>query len=166
MEIKEYPLNTNYLVYSDGRIYSKRMKKFLTPKNNWDGYNRIQIWEHNKCKFIGFHRVIAETFLGKPSELHNKVNHKNGDNRVENLEWVTQQENIQHAWNTGLSTSRNHSKLHGFIVYNCENDTSKEYDVLTDIVNDLKIDYHTLWKAWKKGSRCKGKYIIKLKCND
>lgn len=105
--MKEYPLNTNYLVSKDGKIYSKRFKKFLTPKVNWDGYHRIQIWENNKCRMVSWHRVIAETFIPNPD---NKpvVNHKNGikdDNRVENLEWCTQQENIQHSWKNGLSKS-------------------------------------------------------------
>ena len=102
---KEYPLNTNYIVYSDGRIYSKRFNKFLTPKLNWDGYQRIQMWKNGKCNMISWHRIIAQTFIENPNN-YDVVNHKNGiksDNRVENLEWCTQQQNIIHAWKTGLS---------------------------------------------------------------
>lgn len=105
--MKEYPLNNNYLVSEDGKIYSKRLKKELTPKINWDGYHRIQIWKNNKCKYISWHRVVAETFLPNPNN-YPVVNHKNGikdDNRVENLEWCTQQENIQHSWRKGFSKS-------------------------------------------------------------
>lgn len=104
MDGKEYPLNPNYIVYPDGRIYSKRFRKFLTPKKNWDGYERIQIWKDNKCHMISWHKVVAETFVPHPPEC-TVVNHKNGiknDNRAENLEWVTQKENIQHSIRTHL----------------------------------------------------------------
>ena len=102
---KEYPNNPNYLVSDEGQIKSRKRNKLLIPKANWDGYLRIQIWEGGKCHMIGWHRVVAETFVPNPD---NKpfINHKNGvktDNRAENLEWCTQSENIRHAWKNGLS---------------------------------------------------------------
>lgn len=169
MNYKEYPLNTNYIVYEDGKIYSKRMKKFLTPKINYDGYHRIQIWKHGKSNYIAWHRVIAETFLPKPSEKHNIINHKDGNktnNNVNNLEWVTQQENIQHAWKTGLSTHENHAKYKGFIVLDVVNNVQNEYKCLSEIVKAINGNYFGLRNAWKKGLLYKRQYSIKLKCND
>ncbi len=97
--------NENYYVNRMGEIFSVRMKRKLRPKVNHDGYLRIQIWDKGKAAFVSIHRLIAETFIPNPG---NKpfVNHINGDkqdNRVENLEWCTQKENIAHAWKTGLS---------------------------------------------------------------
>lgn len=99
---------SNYIIYSDGRIYSKRNKKFLTMKISHDGYGRTQLYKDKKYKNYNFHRVVAEVFIPNPD---NKpfVNHINGnklDNRVENLEWCTQSENIKHAWKNGLSKPR------------------------------------------------------------
>ena len=51
-----------------------------------------------------------EAFVGPPPEgmINPEVNHKNGvitDNRLENLEWLSHEDNCQHAHDTGLNPS-------------------------------------------------------------
>lgn len=166
MNKKEYPLNPNYIVYDDGRIYSKNVGKFLTPKNNYDGYKRIQIWSNNKCRCIQWHRVIAETFCYKPvgATVVNHINGNKNDNRAINLEWCTQKDNIIHAWKTGLSTSKNHSKYINFTVVDTFTNKTYNYDTLSDIAKNLNGNYFTIRICWKKGSLYKRRY--KIKCND
>ena len=104
---KPVPSDPDYGVSSDGRVCSFRKKKVLTPKRNWDGYLRVQLWHRCQCRYVSIHRLVAETYIPNPMNLP-FVNHKDGDksnNSVENLEWCTQRENIQHAWETGLSKS-------------------------------------------------------------
>jgi hypothetical protein len=94
-----------YQVSNIGGVKSIRRDKILTPKHNHDGYLRIQLWRKQNVVFISIHRLVAEVFIENP-ENKPFVNHINGiksDNRVENLEWVTQSENINHAWKNGLS---------------------------------------------------------------
>lgn len=74
----------------------KILKPFITPQ----GYARLHIGKKHDRRTWGVHRLIATTFIPNP---HNKpqVNHIDGDpsnNRVENLEWCTPHENIQHSY--------------------------------------------------------------------
>jgi hypothetical protein len=92
--------NGLYMASEDGRIYSVRAGRYLTPSTTPSGYFGVNI-RRTRITHKKVHRLIAETFLpaqeGKPD-----VNHKNGiktDNRVDNLEWVTRSENIQHSIN-------------------------------------------------------------------
>lgn len=63
----------------------------------------------NAARYV--HRLVAESFIPNPCNLP-QVNHKDGNklnNTVENLEWVSCQQNIVHSWANGLST--NHRKV-------------------------------------------------------
>lgn len=103
-DFRIYPKNENYVVYRDGRIFSKKQEKFLEPKDTNDGYKRLQIWKDGKATYMMIHRIVAETFLENPENLK-YVNHKDGNkgnNSADNLEWCTQKHNIVHSWQSGL----------------------------------------------------------------
>lgn len=165
---KEYPFNSNYIVYDDGRIYSKYKKDFLTPKYMRDGYIRVQLWCYvngiKKLRYIGWHRAVAETFLQKPSKDHNVVNHIDGDkhnNSVRNLEWCTQRQNIHHAWNSGLSNKYNHTLKTGFDVYDTVNGMTSSYFSIRDMSQILpNSTYDSIRYAIRTGKLYRGRYVI------
>jgi hypothetical protein len=90
-----------YYASSEGDIYSKRKNGFYKIKpipgaGRSGQYLRVDIRINGRIKTVRVHRLIAETFY--PNHPKNyTVDHINGnkqDNRIENLEWVTMQENI------------------------------------------------------------------------
>tara|TARA_R110000796_G_C14288431_1_gene403632 strand:+ start:58 stop:558 length:501 start_codon:yes stop_codon:yes gene_type:complete len=94
MEIQGYP---NYLIYEDGRVFTKKYNKFLKPSTHQDGYKQVVlgIGVKNKSKTIKIHRLVAIHYIPNP-ENKPEVDHINqdpSDNRVENLRWVTSKEN-------------------------------------------------------------------------
>ena len=95
--------HNDYKITKDGKIWSNKSNRFLAM-NICNGYDVITIWTDKKKKQISTHRLVAETFIPNP-ENKPYVNHINSDkldNRVENLEWVTQKENCA-AHNKSIS---------------------------------------------------------------
>ena len=89
----------NYLVTSDGLIYSKFKKGFLKQETSKDGYKRVGLKHKNRKEKFSVHRLVAELFIPNSDEKKTQVNHKDGDksnNNVSNLEWVTPSENGIH----------------------------------------------------------------------
>jgi hypothetical protein len=82
-----------------------RLKNF-TPHSQ--GYLAVTLYVGNQGRTSLVHRVIAEVFIG-PIQPSQEVNHRDGNkqnNRIENLEIVSRQENIDHAVRTGLIANK------------------------------------------------------------
>jgi hypothetical protein len=102
MSIEQLKLFPNYYIDIDGCVYSKKnygLKK-LQGAIKPNGYVKVCFRKDGKNCNALVHRLVAETFISNP-ENKPYVNHKNGiktDNRVENLEWVTDSENKYHSY--------------------------------------------------------------------
>jgi hypothetical protein len=168
--IDDYP---DYIISNYGRVKSKRKTKktfkFLKPSLN-NGYTRVTLVNSNGEKHFATHRLVAFYFCEGYCDLL-IVNHKDGNrsnNHFENLEWVTQKENIQHSINSGF-TCKNSKKSYA-------NQKLNIYQVLAIktwanagknpkiISKDFNIKYSTIMKIaqgklWKNIlPEVKGKY--------
>ncbi len=98
--------------------YGKLLKQSISP------YGYYYVGLHINSKQYGnlIHRLIALAFIPNPKNKP-QINHIDGNkanNHVNNLEWCTQSENMQHSYKIGLNRMdndyNNNSKLNSFQV--------------------------------------------------
>lgn len=87
-------------------------ERILKNCENEYGYLYVRLCKETNSKKYKIHRLVANAFIENPD---NKkcVNHKDGNkknNCVDNLEWVTHSENMQHAADNKLWVSWNLGK--------------------------------------------------------
>ncbi len=109
-------LTDKYEVSNLGKIRNSETKKVLINRLKGN-YYQVGIRFNNKRNWISVHRLILSTFAPISNISKLCVNHKNCnklDNNLENLEWCSYQENMNHAMKNNLlpKGSNNHnSKL-------------------------------------------------------
>lgn len=116
-ETEEYKIHTTengrkYKVYKNGRVFALpfsytdtigRTREFpekeCVPSKTRTGYFELNLGGRNSEKWL-LHRLVAYVWLDNPNNFRS-VDHKDGNkanNCVENLEWVTLEENIKREW--------------------------------------------------------------------
>lgn len=101
-DLRNYAFSNDYAVSNYGRFYSEKTDKFIKGhfhKSRSGIYIRVQF---ERIRLMA-HVVVCNVFNEFPEHLkHEKnviVNHKNGntlDNRADNLEFITQSDNVKH----------------------------------------------------------------------
>lgn len=155
-EFKEIPGFPGYFVSRDGVVISTRIgrekPKIRKPQKGSTGYLELSL----KTPGLGYnrkgiHRLVAYAYLPRPDSTERLViNHKNGiktDNFVENLEWVTDQKNLEHAGRMGLT-----SKCRPVAVIFGEGLQVTRFPSATACARTLGVSKDTvLWRLRSKG---------------
>lgn len=82
-----------------GKIHKYPRRKLNPCKEPSTGYLRVGLRVNGVLHNLSVHRLVARAFLGEPDpgQVINHINEIRTDNRLENLEWVTQKQNIHHS---------------------------------------------------------------------
>lgn len=102
---KSYQINKNGQIRTLRNSPKRHKFDLLKPQiNKKNGYVYQMLYKNGKQKLWRLHRLVAQTFIPNPNN-YPQINHKDGNkqnNCVENLEWCTQEQNMLHAFRTGL----------------------------------------------------------------
>src|SRR5690625_2037351 len=100
-------------VICDKRGKTKTIKgKLLKASTTAQGYKTVVLRKGKVKENFRIHRLVAQAFIENEDDKP-YVNHLDGDktnNRVNNLEWCTNSENMKHAFETGLKEPSNPNK--------------------------------------------------------
>lgn len=147
-EVRSLP---RYKKEKSGRKYLMN-GKILKQSFTSTGYKKVELQINNERKTYKTHRLVAKAFL---VNTYNKphVNHKDGNplnNVVDNLEWCTQKENVQHARENGLKVypmdKIDHNSLIKDYLTGTTSSVCKKYGITREILYDIlkmhKISRH------------------------
>jgi hypothetical protein len=146
-----------YFVSNLGRFKNSFGTIMDNYKVNENGYTRVYIYN----KTFALHRLIALAFI-ENTENKKQVNHIDGNklnNKLENLEWVSNKENQIHKYKIGLG-NKTSKKI---IQYDLELNEIKIFNSIMDASKELNINYsrikNILYKKQKTTQGFMFKYL-------
>lgn len=84
-------------------ILQHRKERIMNKRESVDGYYIAKLNVNKKSKSIAIHILVARHFIDNPNN-YPEVNHKDcnrKNNQVDNLEWCTHQQNVEHSKQLG-----------------------------------------------------------------
>lgn len=131
MPVQEFPW---YLACSDGYVINTDTGHVLVGSLKKTGYvELLMVDADGNPHYRLLHRIIAKAFI-ENEENKPEVNHIDGNkcnNRADNLEWVTREENLRHAYEIGLMP----------------NDTTPKAVIATSMDTGEQMKFPSIYKA-------------------
>ena len=143
-------ISTNYYITEDGKCFNQKTGKYLKGqsncKNKYHSYN-LTLPDGTKKRMYA-HRLVATAYIPNDDPINkNQVNHKDGNvlnNNVDNLEWVTQSENQQHAIQTELRSYKH------IFCFTPDKKLVAEYKTLVEASNASKVSMSCIEQQLRK----------------
>ena len=156
---------------------NRTVKEIILKCSEGKSYVQVTLSKKNNYKTKLVHRLVAEAFIPNPNNL-SEVNHIDGNkhnNNVNNLEWVSRYDNMQHAKKLGLINTLKGNKSYWYNKYGIEHSRSKKivqieknnkkvikiWNSLADVKRELGIHQSNICKCCEGKRKTTGGYIWK-----
>lgn len=156
-----FPKDRRVALARDGRVYN--LSSGMPRTLHWNPITTQMVLvlkeAGKKTAHYPLHRMLAWTFIGRPSRHLDKsrddlaVNHVDGErsnNAIGNLEWVTQQENCMHAVESGLNIPRIPARA--VYAHNPHTGDWKYFDRMSEAARVFELNQTTLGKHLVSGN--------------
>lgn len=131
-------------------------EKILKPAIT-SGYYEVNLRYLDKNRYCRIHRLVADAFLPNLDKLP-QVNHIDGNkfnNYVENLEWCTAEENVNHAARTGLRKNPTKGVHRKPVKIQCI-ETGDIFSSIKEAASALSLSYNYLNDCMRANKVCHG----------
>lgn len=117
----------------------------LKQRRNNRGYPMVNLWRENEMRHVLVHRIVATTFIDKPNDK-DEIDHiiplsNGGTNHVENLQWVTKQENRNNKYTIKNTRGKNDKRSKPVIGINKLTGESIKFDGLREVERELSAGH-------------------------
>ena len=149
-----------YQVSNMGNVKNIKFNRIIKPFTQGAGYLRVDLSKENTRIRSLVHRLVAKTFIPNP-ENKPEVNHIDEDktnNRIDNLEWCTRKENLNH----GTRSERfSKSKSKPIIAIDIANGEYNEYVSCKDCAIQLGLNAGNISSVLTGRIKQTGGYVFK-----
>lgn len=166
--------NNNYEVSNLGNVRNRKSQKILKPAISNKGYYLVSLSRDCKQHTYTIHKLVMEHFnrCAFDYEVINHKDHNKLNNTLENLEYITQKENVKDAYNNGLCENCRKQAQKNILKasesqkikvnqYDLEGNFIKCWDYIRQIQKELGISNANIVKCCKGERKSTGGYIWK-----
>ena len=159
-DIKDY--EGLYQVSNLGRVKRITTGRVLKPLKHANGYLMVKLSKNSIVYTKTVHRLVAEAFIPNP-EHKSEINHideNKTNNSLDNLEWMTRKENINHGTRTERMSKTQSIPI---ITTNIKTGESKEFYGARECARQLGLTHGNITSVIKGRYKQTGGYTFKYK---
>ena len=140
----------------NGGCYITIPERILKPRKA-SGYLQVALYKDGKGKWCLVHRLVASAFIPNPQGLPevNHISEDKADNNLENLEWVSPKENVNHGTRNKRMAEKKSKAVVGVHIVTGE---KVFFPSIIAVERQIGIDQASICKCCKGKQKIAGNY--------